>query len=123
MSEAKNKLIKIAYENPELRGDLLPIISGLEKEAAGGVMQRLKELFTSTKNAPKPHIFTSKDLGLALKDKEIEKFNHSFNVAVKGEVKNIKLEVLNKLKREFVDIMFFDVELDELGSRVVLNDK
>jgi hypothetical protein len=97
MSDIKNKLIKIAYENPELRGDLLPIISGLDKEAAGGIMQRMKELFTSTKNAPKPHIFTSKDLGLELKDKEIEKFNHSFNVAVKSQVKGIKIEVLNKV--------------------------
>ena len=33
------------------------------------------------------------------------------------------IDVLNKLKKEFTDILFFDIELDELGSRVVLNDK
>ena len=27
------------------------------------------------------------------------------------------IDVLNKLKREFTDILFFDIELDELGSR------
>ena len=32
MSELKNKLIKIAYENPELRGDLLPLIVGTSVE-------------------------------------------------------------------------------------------
>jgi hypothetical protein len=30
----KNSLIKIAYENPELRADLLPIIEGMDKEAS-----------------------------------------------------------------------------------------
>jgi hypothetical protein len=47
MSFIKNKLIKIAYENPELRGELLPVIMKIAQATVhsinDGVLKRLQD--------------------------------------------------------------------------------
>ena len=53
MSELKNKLIKIAYENPELRAELLPIIESVGMSHEAGAINNFFRGMTGRPSEPK----------------------------------------------------------------------
>jgi hypothetical protein len=68
MSDIKNSLIKIAYENPELRGELLPVIM---KVSSDSEQEEIEEPLFS-------HLGLPSDLGSYMTDSQIVNFWKKF---------------------------------------------
>ncbi len=97
---ASEELIKLAYENPELRSELLPIIMG-KKAAVEPLAQRLKALLLTIKAKPAKVTFQTKPPAPGPLDQQLDKAAPNTGAYVRGALKRILPKHISKIREEF----------------------